>query len=109
MNGILVTSEKSKKLTKIYVLLLLLDIIAVCGIYFSTGQMEGQNRACSLWVKIRMVHYLVEVLSLYGIFKEVGYFDKEQKNEEEQLLSIKKNRAELAGRRDSEIDFKVED
>jgi len=83
MNGLLVTSEKSKKLTKIYVVLLLLDIIAVCSIYFSTGQMEGQNRACSLWVKIRMVHYLTEVLSLYGALKEIGFFDKEQKNEEE--------------------------
>lgn len=69
MNGLLVTSEKSKKLTKIYVVILLLDVIAIVAIYFSTNQMEGQNQACIVWVKIRMVHYLMELVSLGEILR----------------------------------------
>lgn len=66
--------------------------------------MEGQNKACILWVKIRMVHYLLEVLSLYWVLKDIGYFDKKQKSEEEQLLEMRKNKE--AGL--SEIEFQIE-
>lgn len=36
MNGILITSAKSKKLARIYVVLFIIDLIAVFGIYFAT-------------------------------------------------------------------------
>lgn len=37
MNQILITSQRSKFLTKIYLILLILDVIVVTGIYFGTG------------------------------------------------------------------------
>lgn len=75
-----------------YVILLFLDIIAVVSIYFGSNQLEGQNRTCIVWMKIRLVHYLMEVLSLYWTLKDIGFFDKVEMDEKEKLLEIQQHK-----------------